>query len=49
MLTNAFGSALGEALLPAVFDTGVMRMHVGSTLGGFRERVLGLGDFPSVE
>lgn len=35
LLTNAFGSALGEAFVPAAFDPAILWMYVGLAIGSF--------------
>lgn len=35
LLTNAFGSALGEAFVPAAFDPAILWMYVGLAIGTF--------------
>lgn len=35
LLTNAFGSALGEAFIPALFDPAILWMYVGLACGTF--------------
>lgn len=35
LLTNAFGSALGEAFVPAAFDPAIEWMYVGLAVGAF--------------
>jgi proton-dependent oligopeptide transporter, POT family len=40
LLTNAFGSALGEAFVPAAFDPAILWMYVGLACGTFAVGVL---------
>lgn len=35
LLTNAFGSAIGEAFVPAAFDPAILWMYVGLAIGAF--------------
>lgn len=35
LLTTAFGSAIGEAFVPALFDPAIMWVYVGLTIGSF--------------
>ncbi|KAG5291130.1 di/tri peptide transporter 2 [Histoplasma capsulatum G186AR] len=40
LLTNAFGSALGEALLPAVYDPAILWMFVGLCVASFSAGII---------